>query len=510
MTKLKFKCELLSDVILNQKAASEGPNQTLDFIPGSNFLGIVAGQLYPKPEIAERKRVYMDDKAMKQARVMFHSDEVRFGDAHPAHGKNRSLRIPASLFFAKGEKEDERTHYVHHAITKEISAEILKSKIQLKQERNGFVDLMTTEKKIATRLKQQTSFAIKSAYDTDTRRSKDAQMFGYQSMDKGGIFYFSVEIDSCTVSADDIKGALVGIKHIGRSRSAQYGLVKISEYNDYQEVKSAEKSNNDTIVIYAESRLIFLDNYGMPTFQPSVEQLLEKEGSGMEIDWEKSQIRIFKYAPYNYVRKCFDTDRCGIEKGSVIVLKRKEDASVQKITLPRWIGSYRNEGFGKVIFNPPFLCAGADGKLTYKIKSAGQEDTKLKVADPKTPLTQYVLAQQQRDKLIGDIYEKVNRWVALYGEAFHGNAYASQWGNIRSIAMTCNDKEELLKDLFDYDKEKKAGGYLMHGVAKEKWESHLEDLMIFVQANTPEHVVNLASVMQKKCNESKKGGQSNE
>ena len=44
MSILKFKCTLLSDVILNQKAATEGPNQTLDFIPGSCFLGIVASQ----------------------------------------------------------------------------------------------------------------------------------------------------------------------------------------------------------------------------------------------------------------------------------------------------------------------------------------------------------------------------------------------------------------------------------------------------------------------------------
>ena len=40
---LAFAAELLSDVILNQKAATEGPNKTLDFIPGSCFLGIVAG-----------------------------------------------------------------------------------------------------------------------------------------------------------------------------------------------------------------------------------------------------------------------------------------------------------------------------------------------------------------------------------------------------------------------------------------------------------------------------------
>lgn len=49
---LQYRCTLCTDVILNVKSATEGNNQTLDFIPGNNFLGIVAGELYSllKPE----------------------------------------------------------------------------------------------------------------------------------------------------------------------------------------------------------------------------------------------------------------------------------------------------------------------------------------------------------------------------------------------------------------------------------------------------------------------------
>ena len=86
MKVLKFKCELLSDVILNQKFATEGPNQTLDFIPGNNFLGIVAGALYGKKDTTW---------------TIFHSGKVRFGDAHPANGENRTIRIPASFMSSK-------------------------------------------------------------------------------------------------------------------------------------------------------------------------------------------------------------------------------------------------------------------------------------------------------------------------------------------------------------------------------------------------------------------------
>lgn len=496
MTILKFKCELLSDVILNQKAATEGPNQTLDFIPGSNFLGIVAGQLYPKLGMC------------KETLDLFHSTKVRFGDAHPGSSMNRSLRVPAALYFAKGEKEDERSHYVHHAITDEISRDILAGKIQLKQERSGFVDFKSSP---AVRLKQNTNFAIKSAYDVESRRSKDSQMYGYQSMEKGGVFYFSVEIDD-DVNKDvskNIKEALTGTKHIGRSRSAQYGLVEISECNDYQEVQSVEITDNNMVVVYAESRLIFLDDYGIPTFQPSAEQLLGMSSdSGMEIDWGKSQIRTFKYAPYNYIRKCFDTDRCGIEKGSVIVLKRKTDKDGKEleqktIKLPRWVGSYQNEGFGKVIFNPEFLCADEKAKLTYKILSADSVKAEVKVINPNTLLTNFIIARQERDKQIGDIYQTVNNWVKLNGSSFQGNAFASQWGEIRNIAMKCTTKEELENALFVYSETSKTGGYLVHGVAKDKWSNKLEALKEFVQTYTPEYVINLASMMHKKCSENK-------
>ena len=101
MKTLRFKCTLLSDVILNQKAASEGANNTLDFIPGSNFLGIVAAK-------------YNDfgDNAME----VFHSGKVRFGDAHPVckgHDGIRTLRVPASMYHPKLGKASE-VCYIHH------------------------------------------------------------------------------------------------------------------------------------------------------------------------------------------------------------------------------------------------------------------------------------------------------------------------------------------------------------------------------------------------------------
>ena len=489
---LKFRCKLLTDVVLNQKSASEGANSTLDFIPGSNFLGIAAAGIYQDPSIG-------NDIKLK----LFHTELVRYGDAHPANGLNRSLRIPACLYYAKGEEEKGRSHYVHHEI-KDVTSEELR-KIQLKQERTGYVDFLPlNEGKEAKRFKVKTDFAIKSAYDRKLRRSLDENMFGYQSMGKDMTYYFSVEIDSSLSDyAERIKTELEGIHRIGRSRSAQYGLVEINEC-DYREVESSKNvvKSGELLVVYADSRLIFLDDDNIPTFQPNSKQITGNETD--EILWDKSQLRTFQYAPYNYQRRCFDTDRCGIEKGSVIVVKVTKDTDVS--SLNSHLGSYQNEGFGKVVYNPDFFKVKGNGLLAYKIEPKDDEE-KEEVIDPNTILTNFLAGREKIRKEEAEIYKAVNEWVNNKDRirVYARESFASQWGNIRTIALQCSTSDQLIDKLFrikgvdgkvlpEHEK-----GYLVHGIAKDKWTDKSQELRDFINSHSPKAVVNLASEMQKKC-----------
>lgn len=88
MKTLKYKCTLLSDIILTQNAGTKTQQGTLDFIPGNAFLGIAASKLYG---------TLSQEKSLE----MFHSGHVRFGDAHPLSGNIRSLRIPAIYYYKK-------------------------------------------------------------------------------------------------------------------------------------------------------------------------------------------------------------------------------------------------------------------------------------------------------------------------------------------------------------------------------------------------------------------------
>ena len=102
MKKIYFKCELKTDIVLNASLATEGNMQTLDYISGSNFLGIVAGQLYAKesPDLCYQ---------------LFHSGEVSFGDALIATDNAQSYAMPFSLFVNKLKKSVvEDSVWIHH------------------------------------------------------------------------------------------------------------------------------------------------------------------------------------------------------------------------------------------------------------------------------------------------------------------------------------------------------------------------------------------------------------
>lgn len=494
MKTLKFKCTLSSDVILNQKAASEGANNTLDFIPGSNFLGIVAA-----------KYADFGDAAME----VFHSGKVRFGDAHPVckdHDSMRTLRVPASMYYPKLKKASE-VCYIRHEYRRDKDNEGDRNPQQLKQCRQGFYAF---DNGVGYEAETSKNFALKSAYDSENRRSMNSQMFGYEALDKGAVFYLDVEVDSDDL-AETISAALLAERNIGRSRTAQYGSVKI-EKHDFTEAQSRPKTDDGYVTVYADGRLIFIDNNGEPTFRPTAKELGLDSG---EIDWNRSQVRTFQYAPWNGKRKTRDADRCGIEKGSVFVVKDCKNQDFES----KYVGVYRNEGFGRVIYNPEFLDTAdnaSNGQAKFKLKEGEKEATGTKKptlirADKinNSPLLNYINRAISAKKADEYIRKKVNEFVDENKDKFTGERLASQWGAIRTIAMQYKDGKVIKDKLFVQAEDKKNCGYLVHGVAKDKWSACgrkglLENFLKEMDKSdygdiTAKALINLASEMAKIC-----------
>ena len=512
MKTIQFRCKLLSDVILNVKAATEGNQNTLDFIPGNNFLGIVAS-------------VY-DKFDRKKQLDLFHNGTIRYGDAHPVNNgsKTRSLRIPASMFYPKLLSVYEKC-YIHHAYnrTQDHDGDDGNPQ-QLKQSREGFYEFNDG---VGTNVVTPKSFAIKSAYDRSQRRASDSQMFGYESLRKGAEFLFEVETD-CDDYEKEILDNLVGTHQIGRSRTAQYGLVEITvdQFCQPESTKQFfEYDGKKYVTIYADSRLIFLDENGEPMFQPTADAF----GLDGIIRYDLSQIRTFQYAPWNYKRQTRDTDRCGIEKGSVFVVEVPNGFKMNDTT-SSYVGNYNNEGFGHVIFNPSFLAAdiSKNGQSLVSMKKAdvSESETQQKGTLSGTPLLAFVAQKKKEAAAVSVIYAEVNAFVNEHQNRFRGGQFASQWGAIRSLATTSSDYDDLKRKLIsnvvqvarspspDDDRTfvERDRAYLAHGVAAERWKKQgrrtcFEEFVNHIYADylddfgdiTVQAVINLASEMAKIC-----------
>ena len=122
------------------------------------------------------KELYADSSA--ESLDLFHSGKVRFGDAHPSVNGIRGLKVPASMYYPKLSSASKEC-YIHHLTDHDAVA--IKDK-QLKQCRDGFYSF---DEATGVLVDTQKNFAIKSAYDSQKRRSKDHQMFGYEALSKG-------------------------------------------------------------------------------------------------------------------------------------------------------------------------------------------------------------------------------------------------------------------------------------------------------------------------------------
>lgn len=427
MKELVFHIEFLSDIVLPATSNTEGKIDHLDFIAGSNFLGMVA-QRYDE---------------FKDSFAVFHSGKVRFGDAHIL--KNKKLptyKVPYSYFHEK--LENERI-YNHHALTPDD----FKTLGQLKQLRSGYI----------TKEKEQVfidySYSQKSAYDKENRKSLDSTMYGYKAIKKGSLWQLVVKFDGIGIEDEKlVVKTLQASSRLGKSKSAEYGQVKITYLPDQARENISEKNVSfNEVILYCNSRVVLQDENGNPTYDLKYlcEGLKEEQ-----IVYEKTQIRTSTFTPYNTKRQTKDYERLCINKGSVIVLKAISNEQLKQIQ--QGVGVYWSEGFGEIIINPSFLME-RDFTFVSKESEEVKKDERQKITQTFTDTTvQFLINRHNTTIDTLKVANNVADFIKNHKTEFK-NINAAQWGNIRSIASS--NQSDFIE---------KIKGYIESG--SKKWEMH--------------------------------------
>ena len=448
MRELRFEITFKSPVILQASSNTQGKVGSLDFIPGSAFLGMAASRY---GEFSDPFKI-------------FHSGAVRFCDASPIKDGKDFFKIPLSYFH---EKLDDGKIYNHHLLGREEFDKFN----QLKQMRSGYINDKNEQ------LSLELDFSQKSAYDKSKRRSRNSQMYGYEAFRAGTKWRFSVKFEP-SVSEDDIsrvKETLVRSTRLGKSRSAEYGAVEIKFIGENtDEIKSFTPPEGCTFV-YARSRLALIDENGSPNYD--VKYILPNLGAN-NVDYEKTQIRISNFTPYNGARATKDYERACINKGSVIALK---NLSAEQITeLKNGVGAYLSEGFGEVLINPWFLNGGDAKDNPIEFQKEAQTERSSKKMPIKSDLAKFLEQKQDAKKQTLEIAERVANFIESHKDKF-SKIPKSQWGAIRSICKevavsdkVLNDEGDEIENQTTAEKNKNIAAqiskFMRNGVRREKWD----------------------------------------
>lgn len=459
MRQRDFKVTFLSDIVLHGSSNSEGNIETLDYITGSSFLGMVAKNY---DEFAKTFDTF----------DIFHSGKVRFGEATPYFENKTTYKVPF-CFFAPKLDSDKKEVKNNHFIDYDNQAELDK---QYKQIRSGYItsnfDYINLDH----------TYSQKAAYDKENRKSKDSSMFGYKAIKKGATWKFTIKFDKDLDEKIEkqVVENILGEKYLGKSKTAQYGKILIEELKDFKEENLENLNPKEITYVYINSSLALFNVNGMPTFEPTIENLGLTNAS---INWEKTQIRTKKYTSYNSKRQTNDYTRLVIEKGSVIALKNASNEDIN--ILKNGIGGYLNEGYGEVLINPSFLLK----EGSFSLNKAEKKEVKLDIQKEKVDdvLISFLKNKKESKNKTYTLGEEVQEFIEDNKTKFE-MVSKSQWGQIRMLVQFNQKNRDYVEKIKDF---------ITHGTSKKQWESAEKTLFSILDTKDMEFIKLLSMMMPK-------------
>ena len=429
-----YRVELLSDLVVTADAATTSGHQGLDYLPGSLFLGAAVAQATKEGQPFDAE--------------FFLSGQLRFCDGVPAVAAGGALlpALPMPHSFHSIKSEEWKGQPPLNLLT----ATHADPARQPKQWRGDYLSATGAVVNIAR------DYHLKSAVDRVSRRSRDGEMFGYQSIAAGVVFLMRVQAD------DESRLARVRALfaqpnlRLGRSRSAEYGAVHMSPVATPASLGTPTPVSGE-LAFYLISDLALMRD-GMPVLLPASSDFHLPPTAALLT--EKTFVRPRRYAPWNAYFNCRMMERQVLCKGGVVTFRIAESEEVNVVDLQqrlaRGIGMHREEGLGQVLVEPcwlraaPALSAASPARISVAAPAP---------ARPNTPLLHYLARKEQERTMAATAFKTgvawARGWNALTAriDREHGTAPGkTQWANIREIAMRNRAKgqQELREAITEY------------------------------------------------------------
>lgn len=427
-------------IVITSGSSESMAHETLGYVPGNMLIGAFANAW-------KRSHPEADPDSTDEFRRLFLDGDISWGTAFPRCGNDAGVPVPRSYMRIKNRKglphigESVDGHVVVNLLRMaddDNFTQILRDKKLLGSEDVPKLKKFSTAFMGRDNLRlpeEKRGWNIHVALGSQ-RSALDGQLFGYSSIAAG------TEFSSCLVCKDEkaeqpLRDLLnsTGIFHVGRSRSAGYGKVRILSFCE-------ERVGTDSIAIHAgESVAIFLRSHyvASSSWLRPVESLLAdiEQLCGAKPELKKLFCTYLEIQGYNAMWRKPRPSRTALEQGSVLLCSFDKD-----IQLPRhaMLGADQIEGYGRIELNPSFL---DDMLPQIPLESIHAQETEI-AAPQNSPMWKNIrrraleqLCEERAYALLLD-----DAWQKFIDSASRNlHPTASQRGNIRRIVTELPQKE---------------------------------------------------------------------
>ncbi len=355
-----YVCTLLCRLENNLLLPSDNANLTEERIPGSTLSGFFAHRYlslyHPSDPMEDSDFVSIFLKGRVNFSFGFVSDE----EGHPYY--------PLPQCVQKVKNGDKYRLFLPHKGL-EIPEDQLKQKYKALSGRYGSFN----EKEVSI---QEIYHIFEYHHQRDKEAMgkglvKDESFFQYDSLAKGQYFSFSL-----TGKGSDLKKLLTGLTtlHLGRSRSAQYGSLKVAKAT--LEAKKEEKGQSSPYYLaWVETPLILSSHYPEGKLDDPLlsllGELLNESYPGLAIHPECRFFSTEKISGFNILWKKRKPTYEALSAGSYFLLENPSSLSLPKVLS---LGKKGNEGYGKVSLLPLPSLPEKPEELTFVCKETKKND----------------------------------------------------------------------------------------------------------------------------------------
>lgn len=447
----------------SEQAATQGAGRTRLAPTGAALWGYAAEHGYK----SQSERAY----------ERFHSGAVRFSDCYPlTRDGSLAWPVPQILCKPKGQQEhNDDNHLASERIWVGRRAFFAEGQGQPELLSEGYINARLERANIARATRLRTA--------TLNGRAKRDALFSIQHIESDDLRY------AAQIEADDEGDLRAVVECFQRTGAIRLGRGRNSNGGGWYECRilpntrlfqpPSIRSDIDLLYIWALSDLVLdIVDGGFPPAPVF----------GLDGTWrfasDASTLSYRRWAPWNAYLGSRDVERLAIKAGSVLAYERIGEAGAAQLDrLKHTVGAWREQGLGRVWFDPPLLRGTHPEAWNERAIAPALEQGREVEAAAQTELARWA----EREARLADVADRDARFDKLRQsiKRLKKGPSSSQWRAVGQAALDARDLSTLSSRLFgehavcglegqvtrreDWGAEAKLGA---HGATVRQWLQH--------------------------------------